>query len=143
MIQGGRCNSFASAQIEPRMVPWTVHRAIDHQTFGQWPAVMRARSADGEKVVTSSGHKNRFVKCVSQKHFSIAHASGLIAFFKIRSLKLAGSFSHRISFFVLTYESHPIDPITVSELFNIPNGRGQTFLWSAKNTRASLRIFEE
>ena len=44
--------------------------------------------------------------------------------FKIRSLKFAGSFSHRISFFVLTYESHQIDPITVFELFNIPNGRG-------------------
>src|SRR5262249_36131712 len=47
-------------------------------------------------------------------HFSIAHVFGLTAFLKIRSLKFGGCFSHRISF-VLTYESHPTDPVTVLE----------------------------
>src|SRR4030095_8142896 len=98
IIQGWRCNCLASAQIETRVMSWTMHRAIDHQTFGQRAAVMRACCADGEKVITASGDKNRFAKRVSQKHFSLAHVFGLIAFFKIRSLKLAGCFSHRISF---------------------------------------------
>jgi hypothetical protein len=55
IIQGWRCNSFASTQIETRMMPRTVHRAIDHQTFRQWAAVMRACCADGEKLFTTSG----------------------------------------------------------------------------------------
>src|SRR4029453_10939834 len=76
---------------------------------------MCACGANGEKLLASSGHKNRFTKRVPQKHFSITHVFGLIAFFKIRSLKFAGCFSHRISFFVLTYESHRTDPAIVLE----------------------------
>src|SRR6476646_2076624 len=79
------------------MMPGTAHRAINHQTFRQRAAVMRARCADGEKLFTASGHKNRFAEGVPQKHFTIAHVSGLVAFFKIRSLELAGFFSHKIS----------------------------------------------
>src|SRR4029434_16077 len=81
IIQGGRCNSFARLQIETRMMPRTVHGAIDHQTFRQWAAVMRARCADSEKVITASGDENRFAKRVTQEHFSLAHVFGLTAFF--------------------------------------------------------------
>src|SRR5207342_3667995 len=95
IIQGRRCNSFPCAQIETRMMPGAVHRAIDHQTFRQRAAVMCARCADGEKLFTASGHKNRFAEGVSQKHLTIAHVSGLRAFFKIRSLKLVRCFGHR------------------------------------------------
>src|SRR4029077_20954832 len=102
------------------MMPGTAHRAIDHQTFGQRAAVMRACRADGEQVITASGDQNRFSKRVTQEHFSLAHVFGLKAFFKIRSLKFAGCFSHRISFFVLTYESHRTDPVIVLEPVNIP-----------------------
>ena len=69
-------------------MPGTVHRAIDHQTFRQRAAVMCARCADGEKLFTASGHKNRFAKRVTQKHFSIAHVSSLVAFLKIRRAQL-------------------------------------------------------
>src|SRR5215831_9478001 len=92
---------------------------------------MRACGANGEKLLASSGHKNRFTKRVSQKHFSITHVFGLIAFFKIRSLKFAGCFSHRISFFMLTYESHRTDPAIVLEpLFRI--GRRRTLAGASK-----------
>src|SRR5215472_3561728 len=84
---------------------------------------MRACGANGEKLVASSGYKNRLTKRVSQKHFSITHVFGLIAFFKIRSLKFARCFSHRISFFVLTYESDRTDPAIVLEpLFRMEEG---------------------
>src|ERR1051325_354777 len=91
------------------MMPRTVHRTIDHQSLCQWPAVMRARRADGEQIGASSGHKNRFAERMSQMHFSIPDAFRLIAFFEVRSLKFGGCFSHRIPF-VLTYESHWTDP---------------------------------
>src|SRR5262245_29375922 len=94
------------------MMPGAVHRAIDHQTFGQRAAIMRACRADSEKSIASSGNKNRFAKRVTQNHFSIAHVFRRIALFKIRSLKFGGCFSHRISL-LLTYESHPTDLITV------------------------------
>src|SRR5262245_50792264 len=97
------------------MMPGAAHRAIDHETLCQRAAVMRARCADGEKLFTASGHKNRFAKRVTQKHFSLAHFFGLIAFFKIRSLKFDGFFSHRISFCCI-YESHRTDPATVWQL---------------------------
>src|SRR5262249_51846587 len=140
IIQGRRSNRLPGAQIEPRMMPGAVHRAIDHQPFCQWTAIMCARCGNGEKVVAASGHKNRFAKRMSQKHFSVAEVFSLMAFFKIRSLKFAGSFSHRISFFVLTYESHWTHPATVlcldSEWKKADAG------CVAKNTRVPLAICE-
>src|SRR5215470_10600084 len=79
------------------MMPWTVHRAIDHQTFRQRPAVMRASRADRKKLVAASGNKHWFAKRVSQKHFAVGNLFGFAAFFEIRSPELARCFSHKDS----------------------------------------------
>src|SRR5262245_23495907 len=97
VVQRGRCNRFARAQIESCVMPWTPHGAIDHQAFGQWSAVMCARRADGKKLIAASRDKNRFAKRLPQKHVSIGHVCGLTALLKIRSFKHARSFSHKNS----------------------------------------------
>src|SRR5438034_7721887 len=77
------------------MMPGATHCTLHHQTFCQWPAVMRTRRADTKKLIAAPRDKNRFAKRVAQEHSSITHLLDLYAFFKIRSFKLARFFSHK------------------------------------------------
>src|SRR5437763_5830455 len=52
VAQCRRGNRFASAQIKASVVPWTPHRAIDHQPFRERPAIVRAFRADGEQFLS-------------------------------------------------------------------------------------------
>ena len=57
---------------------------------------MRARRADGKKLVPSPGHQNRFTKRVPQEHSSIGHFVDVAALFEIRAFEVLRCFRHKV-----------------------------------------------
>ena len=70
------------------MVPRTTHRVVYHQTFDQWPAVMRAGRANRKKLGPASGHENPFAKRVSQKHPAVSQIVDFASFLEVSALQL-------------------------------------------------------
>ena len=65
--EGGSAQSFACAQIEASVMPWTTDGVIDHETIGQRPAVMRACRADCEHLVPAAHQQHLLVAAMTDE----------------------------------------------------------------------------